>query len=136
MEITLKNKEIFGAFHALQALDKVDDKGKLVYKFPSTKFRLALSKRLKRLLVAKQEVEDLKVKIQKELGIKADGTDDKKLLYEFGEKVNEMLEDTETLEMAKLKLSELALDTNDIPSGVLADLDCIFEDDVSEPVKA
>ena len=135
MEITLKNREIYGAFSALQALDKTDDKGKMLYKFPCPKFRLALSKRLKVLLGLRQDMEELKSKIQKELGIKGDGTDAKEVLYDFGEQINKLLEDTETVDMAKLKLSELDLAKNEIPSGVLADLDCIFEDDVTE-VKA
>lgn len=135
MEITLKNREIYGAFNALQALDKTDDKGKMLYKFTCPKFRLALSKRMKCLLALRQDMEELKAKIQKELGIKGDGTDAKEVLYDFGEKINALLEDTETVNMAKLKISELDLDKNEIPSGVLADLDCIFEDDVTE-VKA
>ena len=132
MEITLKNREIYGAFSALQALDKTDDKGKMLYKFPCSKFRLALSKRLKCLLALRQDMEELKAKIQKELCIKGDGKDSKEVLNDFGEKINALLEDTETISMAKLKLSELDLDKNDIPSGVLADLDCIFEDDITE----
>ena len=135
MEITLKNREIYGAFNALQALDKTDDKGKLLYKFPCPKFRLALSKRLKVLLALRQDMEDTKIKIQKELEIKADGTDSKEKLETFGSKIQLLLEESETIQMAKLKLSELDLDHNDIPSGVLADLDCIFEDDITEKAK-
>ncbi len=131
-KITLTNKAIYAAVNALQAFDRSDEKGKPFYKFPSPKFRLALSKRLKRLVDARQEVEDQKIKFQKELGLKGDGEDNKAAVESFGTMMRELLNDTETFDMAKLKMSELDLEKNEIPVGVIADLEWLFDDDVSD----
>jgi hypothetical protein len=124
---TLTNRDIVASAGALAALDASDDKGKPLYKFGGA-VRLAIAKKLKRLQVLRQELADTEVKLARQFDVLGDGKDDRAATKAFKAEQDALLSQSQTFDMASLKVADLKLSDNEIPSGLLAALEWLLEE--------
>ena len=128
MGIKLNNRQALELLSAISLLDKLNDKGELIYNVPP-KARYALSKRLTALRENSEVLDDLRKKLVKEHGL--EGKENQKITPEIQVQLDafnaawEEVMDEEAVELGEIKHEHLKFDELDIPVNAMTALGVI-----------